>query len=316
MNFPAAVFAGRWLIWETFRQARASGIFWLMVGISVLCTAACLSVEVTGPDLPPSAASPRDSAATDSGELSLLGGAVVISFDQGLEQAVHLVQFQLAAWVGSAAGLLLALIWTAGFLPAFLEPGAASVLLAKPVPRWYLLAAKYLGILVFVGSQIGLLILGTWLALAVRTGIWDTAYLLCIPLLIVQFAVFFSFSALLAVTTRSTVACVFGSIVFWFLCWGMNFGRHAVVLLPEFSHMSGIFRTVTDTAYWLMPKPADLSMMLLEMLQPDDSLNRLLGTRALQETGAFRPDLSLLSSLLFAAGMLAVSVRQLETTEY
>jgi ABC-type transport system involved in multi-copper enzyme maturation permease subunit len=303
MNSPAALFASRWLIRETFRQARANGIFWLMAGISALCIAACLSAEVTG-------------AAGESGELTLLGGAVVVSFDGGLEQAVRFVQFQLAAWGGSTAGLLLALIWTAGFVPAFLEPGAASVLLAKPVPRWYLLAAKYLGVLVFVGSQIGLLILGTWLALAVRTGVWDAAYLLAIPLLIVQFAVFFSFSALLAVCTRSTVAVVFGSILSWFLCWGMNFGRHAVILKPEFEQMSASFRTVTETAYWLMPKPADLSMILLDTLQPDDALNRLLGTPALHEAGVFHAHLSLLSSILFGVGALAVSARQLEAAEY
>ena len=55
--------------------------------------------------------------------------------------------------VADTGGILLALVWTAGFLPTFLEPGAASVLLAKPVPRWSLLAGKFLGILIFVAFQ-------------------------------------------------------------------------------------------------------------------------------------------------------------------
>src|SRR5580704_8787430 len=45
------------------------------------------------------------------------------------------------------AGLLLALLWTAGFLPTFLEPAHASILLAKPTPRWQLLVGKFVGVL-------------------------------------------------------------------------------------------------------------------------------------------------------------------------
>ena len=103
------------------------------------------------------------------------------------------------------------------------------MLLAKPVPRWGLLAGKYIGVLAFVLAQAVYFVGGTWLALALRTGVWDAAYLLSIPLLLLQFAVFFGFSLLLAVCFRSTVVCVFGSIAFWGICWAINFGRHAVM---------------------------------------------------------------------------------------
>jgi len=59
----------------------------------------------------------------------------------------------------------------------------------------------------------------TWFALGLRTNVWDMTYWWCIPLLLLQFAVLYSFSVLLAVTTRSTVACVFGSLLFWLLAW-------------------------------------------------------------------------------------------------
>ena len=41
-----------------------------------------------------------------------------------------------------------ALVWTAGFLPDFLQPSAASVLFAKPVPRWTVLLGKYAGVVI------------------------------------------------------------------------------------------------------------------------------------------------------------------------
>ena len=43
---------------------------------------------------------------------------------------------------------------------------------------------------------------GTWLAIGPATGYWDPAYLLCIPLLLLHFSIFFGFSVLLAVWTR------------------------------------------------------------------------------------------------------------------
>src|SRR5437764_1178461 len=82
---------------------------------------------------------------------------------------------------------------------------AVSVLLAKPTPRWMLLAGKYVGVLAFVLVHAMLFVGGTWLAIGVRTQVWDASYLYAIPLLLLHFAVFFSVSLLLAVCTRSTV---------------------------------------------------------------------------------------------------------------
>ena len=167
--------------------------------------------------------------AVADGTLSLAFGAVRVAVARDVRTTVHFLQLILAAGVADTLGLLLTLVWTAGFLPGFLAPQAVAVLLAKPVPRWGLLAGKYVGVLAFVLAQAVYFVGGTWLALALRTGVWDAAYLLSIPLLLLQFAVFFGFSLLLAVCFRSTVVCVFGSIAFWGICWAINFGRHAVM---------------------------------------------------------------------------------------
>ena len=147
------------------------------------------------------------------------------------------------------------------------------MLLAKPVPRWGLLAGKYLGVLAFVLAQAVFFVGGTWLALALRTGVWDAAYLLCIPLLLLQFAVFFGFSLLLAVCFRSTVVCVFGSIAFWGICWAINFGRHAVMAAAAVAGC-GKFSTLAvrmaDIGYWILPKPVDLGLPGLRRLGGPD----------------------------------------------
>jgi len=48
MNLSAAIYAIRWLVRDTFRQARASGITWVMLAVSGVCILFCLSVSVHG----------------------------------------------------------------------------------------------------------------------------------------------------------------------------------------------------------------------------------------------------------------------------
>jgi hypothetical protein len=128
----------RWLVRDTFVQALHSGVFWLMLALTVVCVALCLSTSVID---------------GDPGHLDLAGGAFHWPLVGGLDHAVRGLELQLAGWVADGVGLLLALMWTAGFLPSFLEPGAVSVLLTKPVPRWSLLAGKVLGVFAFVAFQ-------------------------------------------------------------------------------------------------------------------------------------------------------------------
>ncbi len=333
MNLSAAIYSIRWLVRDTFRQARASGIFWLMLGVSALCVLLCLSVGARGPltlggdGEAAEFVSPRDPAVDPAkaaaqgvdvagAEMSLAFGAVRLPLARDVRDGVRFLQLLLAGGVADAAGVLLALVWTAGFLPTFLEPSAASVLLAKPAPRWSLLAGKYLGVLAFVAFQAVVFVGGTWAALGLRTGVWDAAYLWCVPLLLVHFAIFFSFSTLIAVCTRSTVACVVGSLLFWALCWGMNYGRHVVVGLPDAKEMQGALSSAVEAGYWVLPKPADMNILLFDALDAGKHFGPNTAMRAARDGDAFAPEMSILSSLLFTVVMLFVAGRQFLTTDY
>jgi hypothetical protein len=309
-----------------------------MLGISGLCIVFCLSVGVEGgeslqrPDELPEFLPARDPQAGDSvqaaragvtvihARLTLAFGAVQLSLGRDAEDAVRLLQLLLAGVIADAAGLLLALLWTAGFLPAFLEPSAAAVLLAKPVPRWWLLTGKYLGVLVFLALQATIFVAGTWFGLGLATGVWIPEYWLCIPLLLLHFAVMYSISVLLAVCTRSTVACVFGSILFWLLCWGVNYGRHSLAALPYLDAEAAAFPSAVggfvEMVYWVLPKPADFGMILQDALQAGSHFGTIASFDAVQQNNLFYPVLSVLSSLLFAVAILSVAARQLATTDY
>jgi ABC-type transport system involved in multi-copper enzyme maturation permease subunit len=189
------------------------------------------------------------------------------------------------------------------------------VLLTKPVPRWTLLAGKCAGVLTFVGLQALFFVGGTWLALAARTGVWDPTYLLCVPLLVLHFAVFFSFSALLAVLTRSTVIGAFGSVLFWLACCGLNFGRDAAVVGTA-GGLSPAWARLLEVGYWALPKPLDLHLMLLDTLEAQNPFAAVIDTNALAARGAWLPELSVLSSLLAAALLTAVAGCRFVTADY
>jgi hypothetical protein len=167
-------------------------------------------------------------------------------------------------------------------------------------------------VLVFVAVQGLLFVGGTWLALALRTGVWDPTYFLCLPLLLLHFAVFFSFSVLLAVATRSAVACAFGAVLFWLLCWGMNYGRHVALSVPDLQS----FAAASELAYWLLPKPLDFHILLVQTLQADNFATRVVDVEQLAERGAWSPGLSVLASVLAGAVLLGVAAYEFVKADY
>jgi ABC-type transport system involved in multi-copper enzyme maturation permease subunit len=336
MNLPTALLTIKWMIRDTFRQSLASRLFWVLLGISVICILFCASVKVEGDEKLPTqpgeaqyglpATDPKAKELGPKGVkeagVDIVGSKLYLGF--GLFQAaegrdrtdaVRFLQIWLSGIVADTAGIFLVLIWTAGFLPTFLDPSQATVLLAKPVPRWSLLVGKYLGVLAFVFVQATFFVLGTWLALGLATGVYDALYLLSIPLLVIHFGVFYSFSVLLAVWTRNTVVCVLGSLLFWVICWGMNFGRHAVEVhaLPA---MTPTGRTVLEISYWILPKPADMNSILFDALKATGFSAGVQELSKLKAQGKFQPELSVLASMLFAVVMVGISARELRVTDY
>ena len=157
----------RYLIKDTFQQARTSGVSWMMLAITALCTALCLSVTVSGDislrnqdepvlflphartlQIPSSPAegkpiasaimtdaetSAREGIETVKGRVTLAFGAVSFPIVRERDDAVFFLELLFAGGIAGTCGLLMLLVWTAGFVPSFLEPSAATVLLAKPV---------------------------------------------------------------------------------------------------------------------------------------------------------------------------------------
>jgi ABC-type transport system involved in multi-copper enzyme maturation permease subunit len=363
---PASFSTVKHLTRDTFRQACASGICWMMLAVTGICFLLCLSVSLSGDAtlyakdepgffLPPPtprtvvptvvavfggsgplqtaaltavsqkdwfslqsnpALAQKEGVETIRGRMTLAFGAISIPLGRERSGSIHFLELVLAGGIAGTLGLLLALVWTAGFLPTFLAPSAASVLLAKPVARWQLLLGKYCGVLTFVGFQVALFVISTWLALGLRSGIWDMTYWWCIPLLLLQFAIFYSFSVLLAVYTRSTVACVFGALLFWLLAWGINYGSLMARSLNESQSLPPVTRALAEGAYWISPKPIDAGLILFNALNSEPHFEKPAVFGLLDSGRGFSPLLSILSSLVITGVLLGLSAYEFRTTDY
>ncbi len=325
---------------DTFRQAVASGVCAMMLAVTAVCSLLCLSVNVSGdvalhgggetvyflPAPPggvrgaPAGADPgrarREGVETIGGRMSLAFGAVSFPLGRDRGDAVRFLEILFAGGIAGTFGLLLALVWTGGFVPTFLEPRAASVLIAMPVARCQLLIGKYCGVVAFVGSQVALFVALTWLGLGARTGVWDTAYLGCVPLLLLQFAVFYGFSVLLAVVTRSTVACVFGSVLFWLLSWGINYASVMARALPGHQSLPARTLTLADAAYWVSPKPVDAALILFDAMDARHHFEKPAVFTLLESRPSYSPRASILSSLALCGVLLALAAYEFNATDY
>jgi ABC-type transport system involved in multi-copper enzyme maturation permease subunit len=322
MTASQTIYVLKWLIRDTFRQALASRVFWIMLGVSAVFIVFCLSISmesgaVRDPELKeyldPITGKPLQPGDTRA-KMTVLFGMFSYEEFRGKSEQVHFLEVLLASYVASGAGLLLTLLWTAGFLPDFLQPSSAAVLCAKPVPRWALLLGKYLGVVAFVTVQVAFFFGGTWLALSLRTGEWLYGYLAGIPLLVFHFAVIYSFSVLVAVWTRSTIACLFGSTMFWLLCWSMNLGHHYIA--TQVPQLASIF---AEAGYWVLPKPVDIILLLEQIIgtgEHQGTLANVVHLPELQRAGGFHPEMSLLTSALFSVLMLLLSGYELSGTDY
>ena len=93
----------------------------------------------------------------------------------------------------------------------------------------------------------------------------------------------------------------------------MNYGRHALVALPELSPSAAA--TAPSLGRWSrratgsFPKPADLGMILADMLGAT-RIRAVPEFEAVRRLGRFHPAAAALSSLAFACAVLALATRR------
>jgi ABC-type transport system involved in multi-copper enzyme maturation permease subunit len=149
--------------------------------------------------------------------LSLFFGAWDVTGQAGfpLFQELSYIENGLVGYFGSTIAVLVSIVISAFFIPNMLRKGSVDLLLVKPISRVALLLYKFIGGLTFIFLNTAVTVIGVWVALGLRSGVWGVAFLETIFVLTFFFAILYSVSTLFGVLTRSPIAAILLTVGVW-----------------------------------------------------------------------------------------------------
>jgi ABC-type transport system involved in multi-copper enzyme maturation permease subunit len=258
-------------------------------------------------------------------EFSLFLGAVPLGSGAPLGPVLFITVIGVL-WIGSLVTLLVSVIITAFFIPNMLRKGTVDLLLVKPIRRWALLLYKYIGGLTFILVNTTVAILGIWLAMGLRSGVWANSFLLMIFVYTFFFAILYAISTLFAVLTRSSIVAILATIGIWFVLFivGQLYAFGEVMAMREQRDRVPTAERSSDNGFWtvvravhfVLPRTSDINQLGNEALARDFLPPRLLQLGRLVERQSFHWGESITVSLAFIAVMLGLSCRRFATRDY
>lgn len=122
----------------------------------------------------------------------------------------------------SWASTVLALISTAGMIPEMIAEGAIETTLSKPIGRVRLFLTKYALGLLFVALQVLVFSAGCFGVIWLRGKSLTPELFLAVPIVVLFFSYLFCVTALVGLLTRSTIAALLVTVLFWVTLFGVN----------------------------------------------------------------------------------------------
>ncbi len=130
------------------------------------------------------------------------------------------------SWIGT----ILALISTAGIFPDLLTCGSIDLVVSRPISRLRLFLTQYVAGLLFVTLQATVFSLASFLVIGLRGGVWEPGLFVAVPVLVVFFSYLFSVCVLIGVKTRSTVAALLLTLLFWFFVYAVSASENTLLM--------------------------------------------------------------------------------------
>lgn len=240
------------LVMDTFQEARARWLFWGLFGLSTFLIAIflfVLRIDVV------------------QGAVSLMGIETTTHQLRDIQRFVNISY----AWVSIVLyiwGTFLAIFASAGLVPSVLEAGRISLLLSKPMTRTTLLMGRYLGNVLIVGLNHVYLITSIWIVLGAKTGIWESRFLLAIPISVFIFSVLLCVVVLMGVVSESAALSVMVSVALMLI--STILAQHQIVVRLLDSEWS---RELWLALYWIVPKVFDLGSAMRQIIEYDRQVN-------------------------------------------
>lgn len=209
------------IFYDAYRSLNAKKMFWIVLFLSVFVAGsfACMGINERGVKI------------------------VFWQFDHGLlnsgtiEPAVFykllFKELAIEIWLAWLATIL-ALVSTAGIFPDLINSESIHLLVSKPIGRLRLFLTQYAAGLLFVTLQVTLFTLVCFLVIGLRGGAWEPGLFVAVPVVVCFFSYLFCICVLLGLVTRSTLAALLLTLLFWFLTFGVGVTEN--VLLAARSH--------------------------------------------------------------------------------
>ncbi|MCA9075408.1 MAG: ABC transporter permease [Planctomycetaceae bacterium] len=125
-------------------------------------------------------------------------------------------------------GVFISILVTASLVPRTFEAGEISLLLSKPVSRPLLFLTRFLGGCAFTLVNAAFLMAGLWLVVGLRFDVWNPRLLLCIPIYLFLFMIYYAVSATTGAIWRNAILSICLTLVFWFTLFLLATARDTV----------------------------------------------------------------------------------------
>ena len=129
------------------------------------------------------------------------------------------------AWIST----ILALLSTATIFPE-LVTGGVDTLVSKPISRKRLYFTKFATGLLFTFAQVMLFTTLSFFVLGIRGGVWSIGIFVAVPIMLVFYSYLFSVMAVVGSMTRSVIASVIVTLLFWVFVWALHAGEQFTLL--------------------------------------------------------------------------------------
>ncbi len=200
-------------------------------------------------------------------------GGLTLTQQANIGNWIYRIEDTLVAGVGAGLAMLLSTIVTAFFIPNMLRKGSVDLLITKPISRWALLLFKYVGGLTFMFVITTVIVIGVWLVLGLRTGLWSSGFLLSIFILTFQFSIFYAVSTLFGVLTRSAIVSILMTCVAWGVLFTTGVAYTQINQTRDKASGFELFPswvyTTNDTVHYLLPRYKDLDVLTTHLIVKD-----------------------------------------------
>lgn len=235
------------LLGDTLREALARKVFWGFYGLStamILFFLFLLRIDIV-----------EGARAT----VTLLGETSPRAIP--ITRLVRTFQGSVASFL-YIAGMALAVFASAGLMAAALETGRIEWLLSKPVARWRILLARFAGSLLVVALNVCYLVLGVWLILAWKSGVWDKSFLAAALTTIFMFTVLLTVVTLVVVLSDN--AALATMVAFALMVISPVLAQHRLMI--KLLDSEG-WRDVWRGLYYVLPKVFEVGRMNMDLLR-------------------------------------------------